>query len=1368
MLSTLLKLRDQSGKSFLHKPTNLFLAKILLERAKSLDETCESGEAKIWQRLCLLQADEESGYTPFHYAILEGDLASILLYLRHAMDSQSTGRLAQSPMAVLHGNNSSDLLIQEMISSVDKEGLTPLELMGRLQISELATCRKQLLASPEVLEGLQTRPRQSSFDDDGQQELTFLTEHLDLLESEEEKDEEECTYACEVVTFGRPHHSGLGVASAHGEQSAFRPQRVQDFAQDTVGRDGSAVAVAAATHHTLVATKNGTVYAFGLGKGGRLGLGEDVQQCPLPRCILGPLARRKVVGVAAAENHSLCVTKDGALFAWGSNRFGQLGLTETKAAASQTSKGQGTIQGNFLPRRVEDLRNIPCIAVAAGEKHSVALTRRGEVYVWGDNGAFQLGVPRRSGIQKVQRVEALWNSTPPKVAIAISAAEHSTLVLSKPIKGITRVNSVYSWGHGNYVPIRVQFDDKSTSWSSDGESLSSKIRRVVNPVAIACAKYHNAAITSDGHVFTWGLHAESLGRSNAGKQQRNSTGGRSTSSPQLVTGMLPENGGGIAVALSASDQHTAVVTECGALYTWGTTYGNNVLGHEGVKWQPSPKRVPCIHRAVNVAVAKEHTVLLIGSSFPRIPEPPQDICSSLELVAARKVAEHVDLFNVIPILIMAERSACPCLIEYCMKFIYRNLDGVINMGKKSEMNQYLNDMLADSLHRSGKPFRDERHHPFIFDVITAGNKGRPTFDREWVSNTEQWLRGCTELSELRNVQKLIATLSTRDLEKVGGLCLSGRSRRALSFSSETTGSSGRARSLSFTSDQGSNKKNASEKREGSLDKCIKKTANMDLSTSELAKENSVWLNKEIRGVRKKLNQIRKLKESEERETNMLSIDEKAKVDRRPILEAELCVYETALVNVENRIKELVAKEKVEKQRGAINFVKKSEQVVINEDSSDSNAKDIEKKTFSKSDSTPEEEKVSEGSFSCLICNIKCPDQTSYELHKNGRKHRNRVAQVAEEEKTKAAASLMEKHQLHQVKGRVRQALPAAKPMKNAWGVSSSSKLPKYTLPPPPHPVTPPVTQVPIVASSSPWMTTSDSCSPSGSKFSVASTPKKSPSLVASTFTKVTNKRESANANAATPKDAGLSLGSPICHSVPASSRRVPLSVYSSPTTTSTLPQEKNVKKYSYSLADLLAPKPDVNAKSPCAKTWSSPQAKTSANRKSFAEIQAEEVDFKSRQDKSYEKGGGTWFIERRERANSLHEIQNSARKEQEELEFIEEQKRIEEQIQNELALQRKHQNQQKNRTKKKGGAPQNKKHNNGNKGGRKNISDTGKSNGKETNIVVQEETKRVGAAKGRPGEGVGNSLNASKANKPKNRRNTSKKVNKKKPARQEK
>ncbi|KAL3906795.1 MAG: hypothetical protein SGILL_009129, partial [Bacillariaceae sp.] len=277
-------------------------------------------------------------------------------------------------------------------------------------------------------------------------------------------------YACEVVTFGRPDHYALGVVSgmstavsttssensqyshAASSTTTFSTQRVQEFAQESVGREGAAIAVAAATHHTLVVTKNGHL---------------------------------------------------------------------------------------------------------------------GEVYVWGDNTNGQLGVSRRSGIQKLQRVEALWKASSsqgnkPKIAIAIAAADQSTLVITSASSGgLSNVNSIYEWGHGNHVPIRVHFEhSRSKSGSIESESATRRFGsgsdRVINPVAIACGKYHNAAITSDGLVYTWGLHAESLGRNNnsSGKQQQ-----RRNSLPQIVSDLLPENGGGLAVAIAASDQRTAVVCD---------------------------------------------------------------------------------------------------------------------------------------------------------------------------------------------------------------------------------------------------------------------------------------------------------------------------------------------------------------------------------------------------------------------------------------------------------------------------------------------------------------------------------------------------------------------------------------------------------------------------------------------------------------------------------------------------------------------------------------------------------------------------------------------------------------------------------------
>ena len=120
----------------------------------------------------------------------------------------------------------------------------------------------------------------------------------------------------------------------------------------------------------------------------------DESHRPLPTRILGPLSKRIVASIAAAENHSLCSTSDGAVFAWGSNGFGQLGIHSSRGNSSQNNQDGAASGGSRLsPRRVEgELKHSFVVVVACGERHSVALTRLGEVYCWGDNKKGQLGV----------------------------------------------------------------------------------------------------------------------------------------------------------------------------------------------------------------------------------------------------------------------------------------------------------------------------------------------------------------------------------------------------------------------------------------------------------------------------------------------------------------------------------------------------------------------------------------------------------------------------------------------------------------------------------------------------------------------------------------------------------------------------------------------------------------------------------------------------------------------------------------------------------------------------------------------------------------------------------------------------------------
>jgi inhibitor of Bruton tyrosine kinase len=1224
----------------------------------------------------------DSGYRALHQAIYGGDLGRILLWLRHA--SGGAPRMTRRPMELLYQTNNTGYgsntvggggeagsLLTDLLA-VDHEGLTPAVLLAVLQRPHLAACRVSLTRhtvqrstnSDDTTGRRRCRSRSNSLfdelaeDQDEFHELSHALQQRQVQQRRHDSDSStehetsdhpnrdatsRVTYGCEVLTFGRAHHCALGVVASNRTKAIMssgdlvscdhptkqqHPQRVQAFALDTVGRGGSAVAVASATYHTLTVTARGELYAFGLGKGGRLGTGNE-KPCATPVRVTGALSKQRVVGVAAAENHSLCVTAAGHVYAFGSNRFGQLGTASGHGKANNSDD----ISLRSLPRRVQDLKHVACTSVAAGAGHSVALSRSGEVYVWGDNSAGQLGIYSRSSSDtthiKPQRVEALWKPThgSAKIALAIAASDASTLVLtsSSGQKGLAH-NMVYSWGNGNHVPTKAQF-------GSNNEAT-----RAINPIAISCAKYHNVVVTEEGEVYSWGLHADSLGTSGRSGRSRSSSDAdknhRSSasmiSSPQLVRGVLPEQGGGRVVAASTSENHTAVITEDGHLWTWGETHQQNVLGHEGVRWQPVPKRVPGVHRAVAVSAAKEHTVLLIGTAFPPLPCQANSECvvPTLETVAARTIAQHVDLFNIFPILITAERTQTSLLLDYCKEFVKLNCDGILNVSQKSAMDCYLNEQLdgcsVDSA--THDEHRDGQHHPFLTDLVLAGSRGRLAFGRARLCGVEHWLAACQQLSKDTAIASALAraTISERAASTKNFI------KRRLSAEVSVSATKSRPRNDSF-----------------SAERCDELTTNMDLSSKEFAEAKLTVLVKEVRGVRKRLNQIAKL-ESSRHGGSPLTDEQQLKAARRPQLAADLVKLESAIVTVKDSLHKiffLSAKAELDECEEAPMTSSCDESGPV--------------QPVETGDNIEPPPRI----LRCDICQITCPDEKSHELHMNGRKHRNRVMQVEEEEKKQAAATMVEeqrRNMLLQSEGPVAN----VHHVKSPWGQKDVTVNPKYTLPPPPLPIadtlaSPRSTAVKkslrdIMAEEARQTSVASKPSPMLNKCMLQLPPGSAPPLKSPPWATA----KSDKVVLQLPPGSAPPLKSPpwaTARAVEALPARVP-----SPT----------AQHAGLMLGDFIDQKPAprvVPASTPRPSVgWVTPKAKAPSEELSFLAIQQQELEFKSKEDQTFSPNG-KWFIGRRERAGSLKEIQCETFKQTEEEQLIQEQIAIEKQILEDLA-----------------------------------------------------------------------------------------------------
>ncbi|GCC27162.1 hypothetical protein chiPu_0005584 [Chiloscyllium punctatum] len=173
----------------------------------------------------------------------------------------------------------------------------------------------------------------------------------------------------EVYTWGNNTNFTLGHGS---QQSKHHPELVDYFS-----RSGIYIKeVLLCKFHSVFLSQKGHVYTCGHGQGGRLGHGDE-QTYLVPR-LVESLASHRCSQVAAAKDHTVVLTEDGSVYAFGLNTYYQLGIVPPPVNSS-------------IPRQVQSktLKGRTVIGVAVGRFHTVLWTREA-VYTMGLNGG-QLG-----------------------------------------------------------------------------------------------------------------------------------------------------------------------------------------------------------------------------------------------------------------------------------------------------------------------------------------------------------------------------------------------------------------------------------------------------------------------------------------------------------------------------------------------------------------------------------------------------------------------------------------------------------------------------------------------------------------------------------------------------------------------------------------------------------------------------------------------------------------------------------------------------------------------------------------------------------------------------------------------------------------
>ncbi|XP_064348601.1 secretion-regulating guanine nucleotide exchange factor isoform X4 [Camelus dromedarius] len=282
-----------------------------------------------------------------------------------------------------------------------------------------------------------------------------------------------------------------------------------------------------------------------------------------------------------------------ALFAWGANSYGQLGL--------------GHKEDVLLPQQLSDFCKPGCVKrITGGGGHSAIVTDEGDLFVCGLNKDGQLGLGHTEDVLYFTPCKSLLGCPVQQVACGWDF----TIIL-------TENGQVLSCGSNSFGQLGVPHGPRRCVFPQAVELLREMV------VSIAAGLRHALAATASGLVYQWGTGLASSGRRLCPGQTLPLF--LTAKEPNRVTGL--ENSQAICV-LAGSD-HSASLTETGKVFTWGRAdygqLGRTLESHEG--WKPekqdsslpcsrtsksTPSPLHCLTGATEVSCGSEHNLAVMG------------------------------------------------------------------------------------------------------------------------------------------------------------------------------------------------------------------------------------------------------------------------------------------------------------------------------------------------------------------------------------------------------------------------------------------------------------------------------------------------------------------------------------------------------------------------------------------------------------------------------------------------------------------------------------------------------------------------------------------------------------------------------------
>ncbi|MFP4177783.1 MAG: InlB B-repeat-containing protein [Acholeplasmataceae bacterium] len=317
-----------------------------------------------------------------------------------------------------------------------------------------------------------------------------ITEHFDLDEGEAIASMDLGLRHSAVLTFeGRLFTWGNNDSGQLGDGSNDHRAVPVDITERFNLNGGEAiVSVELGGLHSAALTSEGRLFTWGDNFVGKLGDGTtENRSTPVDITDLFDLDREETIERASlGSGHSAALTSEGRLFTWGSNVNGQAG---------------GEATGDRLtPSEITDLfdlyddETIETISLAGF--HSAALTSKGRLFTWGNNGAGQLGDGTTDDRSTPVDITGHFDSDSGETIVSMDLGDFGNSA------ALTSKGRLFVWGDNRFGQIG---DGTTTDRDTPvGITPNVDLDQGETIETVAMGGIHTAALTSSGRLFTWG------------------------------------------------------------------------------------------------------------------------------------------------------------------------------------------------------------------------------------------------------------------------------------------------------------------------------------------------------------------------------------------------------------------------------------------------------------------------------------------------------------------------------------------------------------------------------------------------------------------------------------------------------------------------------------------------------------------------------------------------------------------------------------------------------------------------------------------------------------------------------------------------